>query len=64
MDNDSYGDERYISRLKDLAERLLDHGYHLEVDSDKPQLFLGELPTATPEASLCRDAPGGVRWRS
>ncbi len=48
MDNDSYGDEQNICRLKDLAERLLDHDYHMEVDSDKPQLFLGELPTTLP----------------
>ena len=48
MDNDPYGGERNASRLKDLAERLLDHDYHVEVDSDKPRLFLGELPTDIP----------------
>lgn len=48
MDNDPYGGERNVPRLKDLAERLLDHDYHVEVDSDKPQLFLGELPTDLP----------------
>ncbi len=48
MDNDSYNGERDVSRLKDLAERLLDHDYHVEVDSEKPRLFLGELPTDLP----------------
>lgn len=48
MDNDPYNDEQDISRLKDLAERLLDYDYHVEVDSDKPRLFLGELPTDLP----------------
>ena len=48
MNNDPYGGERNVSRLKDLAERLLDYNYHVEVDSDKPQLFLGELPTDLP----------------
>ena len=48
MDNDPNGGERNASRLKDLAERLLDHDYHMEVDSDKPRLFLGELPTDLP----------------
>jgi hypothetical protein len=48
LDNDPHGGERNVSRLKDLAERLLDHDYHLEVDSDKPRLFLGELPTDIP----------------
>jgi hypothetical protein len=48
LDNDPYGDERYLSRLKHLAERLLDHDYHVEVDSDKPRLFLGDLPTDLP----------------
>ena len=48
MDNDPYGGERNASRLKDLAERLLDHDYHVEVDYDKPRLFLGELPTDLP----------------
>ncbi len=48
MDNDFYNDEQDISRLKDLAERLLDYDYHVEVDSDKPRLFLGELPTDLP----------------
>jgi len=48
LDNDPYGGERNASHLKDLAERLLDHDYHLEVDSDKPRLFLGELPTDIP----------------
>jgi hypothetical protein len=48
LDNDLYGGEQTVSRLKDLAERLLDHDYHLEVDSDKPRLFLGELPTDIP----------------
>lgn len=48
MNNDPYGDEQNVSRLKDLAERLLDYDYHVEVDSDKPQLFLGEIPTDLP----------------
>ena len=48
MDNGPYGGERNVPRLKDLAERLLDHDYHVEVDHDKPQLFLGELPTDLP----------------
>ena len=48
MDNDPYGGERNVPRLKDLAERLLDHDYHVEVDYDKPRLFLGELPTDLP----------------
>ena len=48
MDNDPYGGERNVSRLKDLADRLRDYNYHVEVDSDKPQLFLGELPTDLP----------------
>jgi hypothetical protein len=48
LDNDPYGGERNVPRLKDLAERLLDYDYHVEVDSDKPQLFLGELPTDLP----------------
>jgi len=48
LDNDPYGGERNASRLKDLAERLLDHDYHLGADYDKPRLFLGELPTDIP----------------
>ncbi len=48
MDNDPHGSGRNLSRLKDLAERLLDHDYHLEADPDKPRLFLGELPTDLP----------------
>ena len=48
MDNGPYGGERNASRLKDLAERLLDHDYHVEVDYEKPRLFLGELPTDLP----------------
>ena len=48
MDNDSYSDERNLSRLKDLAERLLDYDYHMEAEPDKPRLFLGELPTDLP----------------
>ncbi len=48
MDNEPYGGERNASRLKDLAERLLDHDYHVEVDYDKPRLFLGKLPTDLP----------------
>lgn len=48
MDNVPYGDERDASRLKDLAERLLDHDHHVEVDYDAPRLFLGKLPTDLP----------------
>jgi hypothetical protein len=48
LDNDPYGDEQNISRLKDLAERLLDYDYYVDTDSGKPQLFLGELPTDLP----------------
>ena len=48
MDSDPFGGERNLPRLKDLAERLLDHDYHVEVDSDRPRLFLGELPTDIP----------------
>ena len=48
MDKDSYGDERNLSRLKDLAERLLDYDYHVDTDTDEPRLFLGELPTDLP----------------
>ena len=48
MDNDAHSGKRNASRLKDLAERLLDHDYHVEVDYDKPRLFLGELPTDLP----------------
>ena len=48
MDNDPYGGERNASGLKDLAERLLDHYYHADTDTDKPQLFLGELPSDLP----------------
>lgn len=48
MDSDPYGGERTASRLKDLAERLLDHDYHVEMDYDKPRLFLGEIPTDIP----------------
>jgi len=48
LDNDPYGDERNLYRLKDLAERLLDYNYHVEADPDKPRLFLGELPTDLP----------------
>ena len=48
MDNGPYGGERNASRFKDLAERLLDHDYRVEVDYDKPRLFLGELPTDIP----------------
>ena len=48
MDNDPYSDERNLSRLKDLAERLLDYDYHVEAEPDKPRLFLGELPTDLP----------------
>jgi hypothetical protein len=71
LDNDPYGGERNASRLKDLAERLLDHDYHADTDTDKPQLFLGELPSDLPA-----DIPvpkgmvllGGLRrvspWRS
>ena len=48
LDNDPYGGERNASRLKDLAERLLDHDYHVDADYDKPLLFLEELPTDIP----------------
>ena len=48
MDNDPHGGERNASLLKDLAERLLDHDYHVEVDYERPRLFLGELPTGLP----------------
>jgi len=48
LDNGPYGGERSVPRLKDLAERLLDHDYHVGVDYDKPRLFLGELPTDLP----------------
>ena len=48
MDNDPHGGERTASRIKDLAERLLDSDYHAEVDYDKPRQFLGELPTDLP----------------
>ncbi len=48
MDDAPYGDERNLSRLKDLAERLLDYSHHADTDSDGPQLFLGELPTDLP----------------
>jgi hypothetical protein len=48
LDNDPHGGERNASRLKDLAERLLDHDYHVEVDYERPRLFLGELPTGLP----------------
>ncbi len=48
MDNDPYGGERNASRLKDLAERLLDSDHHANRDSDKPWLFLGEPPTDLP----------------
>jgi hypothetical protein len=48
LDNDPYGGEGNASRIKDLAERLLDYDYHVDTDSDKPQLFLGELPTDLP----------------
>jgi hypothetical protein len=48
LDNDPYGAERNLSRLKDLAERLLDHDYHTEAEPDKPRLFLGELPSDLP----------------
>ncbi len=70
MDNDPYDDERNLSRLKDLAERLLDHSYHVEGDSDKPRLFLGELPTGLPVDIPVPDGTvllGGLRraspWR-
>jgi hypothetical protein len=48
LDNDPCGAERNLSRLKDLAERLLDHDYHSEAEPDKPRLFLGELPSDLP----------------
>jgi len=48
LDNDPHGGERNASLLKDLAERLLDHDYHVEVDYERPRLFLGELPTGLP----------------
>ena len=48
MDNNPYGGERNVSRIKDLAERLLDYDYHVETDYDRPRLFLGELPTDLP----------------
>jgi hypothetical protein len=48
LDNDPYGGERNVSRLKDLAERLLDHDYHTGADYDRPRLFLGELPADIP----------------
>jgi hypothetical protein len=41
LDNGPYGGEQSVPRLKDLAERLLVHDYHVEVDYDKPRLFLG-----------------------
>ena len=41
MDNGPYGGEQSVPRLKDLAERLLVHDYQVEVDYDKPRLFLG-----------------------
>ena len=67
MDNDSYSDEQNSSRLKDLAERLLDYDYYVDTDSDKPRLFLGELPTdllaeiPVPEGLVLL---GGLRRRS
>ena len=48
LDNALYGDEQNVSRLKDLAERLLDSDHHANRDSDKPWLFLGEPPTDLP----------------
>jgi hypothetical protein len=48
LDNNPYGGERNVSRIKDLAERLLDYDYHVETDYDRPRLFLGELPTNLP----------------
>ena len=60
MDNDPYGGERNASRLKDLAERLLDHDYHVEVDYDKPRLFLGELPTDLPAEIPVEASTGAV----
>lgn len=43
-----YGDGQNLSRLKDLAERLLDYDHHTDAGSEKPRLFLGELPTDLP----------------
>ncbi len=48
MDIDPHGGEQNLSRLKDLAERLLDHGHHADTDSGQPRLFLGELPRDLP----------------
>jgi len=48
LDNGPYDGVQNLARLKDLAERLLDHDYHTEADPDKPRLFLGELPTGLP----------------
>ena len=65
MDNDPHGGERNAPRLKDLAERLLDRYYLAEVDSDKPRLFLGELPTDLPAEIPVPEGMvllGGVRW--
>ena len=67
MDNDSYSDEQNISRLKDLAERLLDYDYYVDTDSDKPRLFLGELPTDLPAEIPVPEGLvllGGLRRRS
>jgi hypothetical protein len=36
LDTDPYSDERNLSRLKDLAERLLDYDYHVEGGKQKP----------------------------
>ncbi|MGI9050687.1 MAG: hypothetical protein ACR2GU_15150 [Rubrobacteraceae bacterium] len=44
MDNEPLAGEQRISRLKDLAERLLDYDYEVDSDAEKPRLFLGELP--------------------
>ena len=48
MDNDTYTDERTLSRRKGLAERRLDYDYRVEAEPDGPRLFLGERPTDLP----------------
>lgn len=48
MEDHPRGDELNPTRLKDLAERLLDYEFHAEAGSDRPRLFLGEIPTGLP----------------
>ena len=71
MDNEPFVSGRDAARLKDLAERLLDYDYEVDSDTERPRLFLGELPEDLPaRIHVPEDMTllGGLRrkdpWRS